>query len=145
MVVFNTWITILCSHDCLKSGSHGHHQMLCFLLERLCLAFTADTYGCWLFVGLFVSIWSLRNVSFICIEKHLGCFCTLLWVLMIYTVKHCSVSFAACGWIWADSVALHTSQFILPLLSVVTLSVITCLHWLIILSRNIVSTIIIVW
>lgn len=28
-------------------------------------------------------------------------------------MKHCPISFAEFGWIWADSVALYTSQFIL--------------------------------
>lgn len=56
-------------------------------------------------------VWSLNNISFL-----LLCFGSL----SISTVKHFSVSFAKHGWIWAQSTAQYTSEFILALLSAVT-------------------------
>lgn len=43
--------------------------------------------------------------------------------LSIFTMKHCLISFAAFDWIWAESTALNTSQFILLLVSAVTPSI----------------------
>lgn len=147
MVVFNTWITILCSHDCLKSGSHGHHQMLCFLLERLCLAFTADTYGCWLFVGLFVFNLVIEECF---IYLHWETFGLLLHFALSINDLHRKALFSQFCSMWVNlsrqCSPAHITIHPAPSISghIIINHLLTLVN-AIILSHNIVSTIIIVW
>ncbi len=66
--------------------------------------------------------WSLQNIPLFYLQKLLGCFCCMFWVISICTMKRRPINFAAFGWIWADSISLYTSEFFRLLLSYVTSS-----------------------
>ncbi len=89
-------------------------------------AFTAADFSCWLFVGLsafsFVFskwnagrrlTWSLQNIPLFYLQKLLGCFCCMFWVIVHLYYEAPSNQL----WIWAESISLYTSEFIRLLLS----------------------------
>lgn len=110
-------------------------------VSALYQTFTAASFSCCLFVGLsassFVSSkWKTSSIGlgtggWLGHWRILHCF-TLRssWVvfavcfglLSICTVKHHIISSAASVWLWADSIALYTSEFILLRPSAVTSS-----------------------
>ena len=88
-----------------------------FLL--LCQAFTAVVFSCcWAFLSG-SGDW-LENIPLLCINKFLGCFGCMFWVIVHPCYETPPDRF---GWIWADSMSLNTSQFIRLLLSCVTSSI----------------------
>ena len=119
-------------------------------MSPICQIFTAATSSCCLFVGFsalsFVFInwnaallyWGDLDIDeypiFLCLRKVLsGFWVVFLGSLSIFTLKSRPVGSAAFGWIQAENMALYTSdlQFILVLLSAVTLSINTNepFHW----------------
>lgn len=101
-----------------------------FTLDRLYHTFTADFFSCCLWVcGLFYLqfclkkvksmlkwvetrwlIWPLKITPFLCLEKLLCCFSNMLWDIIHLLCEALScISFAAFGWIWADSIAVASS------------------------------------
>ncbi len=107
-------------------------------LVMLCQASTATVFSSCLFLGHFpfslssasemhaqsdsgqVIDLAMHNSPLLSLQKLFGCFCSMLWVMSICTVKRRPMSSEAFGWIWADNIARNTSEFILLLLSVVT-------------------------
>ncbi len=70
--------------DCLKLGTHGHHQRLGFLLlwcfARPLLQLTlADMLNQ---VEIKRLIWPLQNIPHFYHQKLLGCFCCMIWVIV---------------------------------------------------------------
>ncbi len=105
----------------------------------LCQAFTAADFSCCLFVGLsafsFVySKWNACSIGlksgdwlghckifhFFNLQKLLGCFCCMFWVIVHLYYDAPSNQLCAFDWIWAESIYLYTSEFIRLLLSSVT-------------------------
>ena len=54
----------------------------------------------------------LKNIPFMCPEKHLVSFCSKYWVILPFRSE------AFC-WVWAEGITLYTSEFILMLPSAV--------------------------
>ncbi len=104
-------------------------------------AFTAADFSCCLFVGLstfsFVfSKWNACSIRlksgdwlghckifhFFNLQKLLGCFCCMFWVIVHLYYDALSNQLCAFDWIWAESIYLYTSEWIRLLLSSVTSS-----------------------
>ncbi len=71
-------------NDCLKPGTHGHHQRLGFLLlwcfARPLMQLTlADMLNQ---VEIKRLIWPLQNIPHFYHQKLLGCFCCMIWVIV---------------------------------------------------------------
>ncbi len=65
--------------------------------------------------------WLLQNIPLFYLQKLLGCFCCMFW-LIVHSYYEAPCNQLAFGWIWADSISLYTSEFIRLLLSSVTSS-----------------------
>lgn len=108
-------------------------------LEMLCKAVTAAAFSCCLYVALFAFSLVSSNWKACCLWLSSGDwlgrwrvphFCAFRdsWVALVvcFGLLHCedwSSCFAAFVWIWAQRIALCTSEFILLLLFAVTLSI----------------------
>ncbi len=128
-------------NDCLYTGDHGHHH----ILEMFCQVFNAATLGCCLFVGLSAfslvfnnwkacsiglrsgrMTWPLKNISFHQWPSHGHVFWSMFRVIIHLHCETVSYQFCTFGWLWVESIALKTSEFILLLLSAVTSLINTC-------------------
>ena len=119
-------------NDCLKSGTHRHHQMLGFFpgdalpgLYCCCLLFLL-VFGRFSFskwnacsIGFRSGDWlgHCRTFHFFALKMYWVAFAVCVGTLSICTVKLRPMSFEAFRWIRADNIALDTSEFILLLVS----------------------------
>ncbi len=113
-IIMIIWLYLIwesfAGNDCLKSGTHDHQQRLGYLI---CDALPG-LYGSWLqllFVGLsafsFVfstwnaaqSSWDHSRIFHFYLQKLLGCFCCMFWVISTCTMK-CRPN-QLC-WIWLN-------------------------------------------
>ncbi len=101
MCICNILLRILAGNDCLKSGTHGHHQrmgfLLCDALPGLYCSWLQLLFVCGLKTFSFVfSKWNAcsiglrsgdwfghcRIIHIFYLQKLLGCFCCMFWVIV---------------------------------------------------------------
>ncbi len=63
--------------------------------------------------------WPLQNIPLFYLQKLLGCFCCMFWVIVHL---YCEAQSNQLCWIWAESISLYTLELIQLLLSSVTSS-----------------------
>lgn len=137
IIIFNTWMQVLYNEwppEVCTTLNVEIPSLSCFarpllqvpsLAACLCLSFHISfVFSKWKApsAGLRSGDWLLlKNIPFHCLEKLLGCFRSIFWVIVHLYCE--ALSYAAFDWNWVCSVALYTSEFILPLLSAVTSSI----------------------
>ena len=99
--LFNTWLQILAVNYSLKSGTHRHHQTLCFIpgdalpglycnslqfllvLGAFPLRFCLQQVKCMLnWIQVRWLTWPLHNIPLLCLKKLFGCFRSMLRVIV---------------------------------------------------------------
>ncbi len=143
MFILNILLRILCRQwlpwNSWTSPKTGFPSLWCF--ARPLLQLTSVVVCLWVFLPLVLSSASEMHAqsgwnqeagmaiaeysTFFTFKNPWVAFAVCFGSSSICTIKRRPINFAAVGWIWADSISLHTSEFIRLLLSSVLCHIIT--------------------